>query len=312
VERRAAQPPDAVALRAVRPTDLPALDALALAAKASQGYAPAQLGVWAADLRTAPDSLDHHPAWLLEQAGTVLGFCQLDPQGSPWRLVSLFVAPGWQRQGLGSRLLRHAAQRASAAGERFLAVDADPRADGFYRARGGWRIGAIAAPIPAEPARVRPQLLLPVDEADGCRAVGAGRTDAPSGEAIAPATATLAAAQTVTAPDGSMVHPLLRASRGSLARFALAPGQVSRAVAHRRVEELWYVLEGEGWMWRRQGESASVVALAPGTALSIPVGTAFQFRAAAHAPLVAIGLTMPPWPGDDEALAVEGCWPTTA
>jgi mannose-6-phosphate isomerase-like protein (cupin superfamily)/GNAT superfamily N-acetyltransferase len=312
VEGRTAQPPEAVALRAVLPGDLPALDALALAAKASQGYASAQLTAWAPELRTAPDALDHQPAWLLEQAGTVLGFCQLDPQGSPWRLVSLFVAPGWQRRGLGTRLMRHAAGRARAAGEQYLAVDADPRADGFYRARGAWRIGAIAAPIPGEPARVRPQLLLPVGEADAFRAVGAGRADALTGETTAPATATLAEAQAVTAPDGSAVQPLLRASKGSLARFALAPGQVSRAVAHRRVEELWYVLEGAGWMWRRQGPDASVVALAPGTALSIPAGTAFQFRAAVDAPLVAIGVTMPPWPGDDEALAVEGCWPTTA
>lgn len=278
-------------LRAVDPADLPALDALALAAKASHGYPPALLSRWAADLRTAPDSLEDQPAWLLEDAGVALGFCQVDPRGSPWRLVSLFVAPGWQRRGLGSRLLRHAARCARAAGQGYLAVDADPRAEAFYLARGALRVGAIAAPIPGEAARARPQLLLPVVAA------------------AAPATASLAAVQPVIAPDGSTVHPLLRVSRGSLARFALAPGQVSRAVAHRRVDELWYVLEGAGWMWRSQGTQASVVALAAGTALSVPVGTAFQFRAEAHLPLVAIGVTMPPWPGDDEAVAVEGLWP---
>ena len=86
-------------LRAVDPADLPALDALALAAKASHGYPPALLSRWAADLRTAPDSLEDQPAWLLEDAGVALGFCQVDPRRSPWRLVSLFVAPGWQRRG---------------------------------------------------------------------------------------------------------------------------------------------------------------------------------------------------------------------
>ena len=32
---------------------------------------------------------------------------------------------------------------------------------------------------------------------------------------------------------------LLRLGRGSMAHFELAPGRVSRAVAHRAVEELW-------------------------------------------------------------------------
>jgi mannose-6-phosphate isomerase-like protein (cupin superfamily) len=125
----------------------------------------------------------------------------------------------------------------------------------------------------------------------------------------APATAVLALAQPVRAPDGSTVHPLLRATRGSIARFELAAGQVSRAVAHRCVEELWYVVQGTGRMWRRQGADESVVTLAAGTALTIPVGTAFQFRADAGGPLVAIGVTMPPWPGDDEAMVVPGHWP---
>ena len=35
------------------------------------------------------------------------------------------------------------------------------------------------------------------------------------------------------APDGSDVRVLLRLGRGSMARFELAAGRVSRAVAHR-------------------------------------------------------------------------------
>jgi mannose-6-phosphate isomerase-like protein (cupin superfamily) len=55
------------------------------------------------------------------------------------------------------------------------------------------------------------------------------------------------------APDGSDVRVLLRLGRGSMAHFELAPGRVSRAVAHRAVEELWYILAGQGQLWRRQG-----------------------------------------------------------
>jgi mannose-6-phosphate isomerase-like protein (cupin superfamily) len=114
------------------------------------------------------------------------------------------------------------------------------------------------------------------------------------------------------APDGSDVRELLRLGRGSMAHFELAPGRVSRAVAHRAVEELWYILAGQGQMWRRQGERQQTVPLRPGTCLSIPAGTHFQFRADTAGPLVAVGVTMPPWPGDDEAHDVPGEWPADA
>ena len=45
----------------------------------------------------------------------------------------------------------------------------------------------------------------------------------------------------------------------------------------------------------------------PGTCVSIPAGTHFQAAAAASdGPLAAVGVTMPPWPGDDEAYEVPG------
>jgi mannose-6-phosphate isomerase-like protein (cupin superfamily) len=113
----------------------------------------------------------------------------------------------------------------------------------------------------------------------------------------------------VVAPDGSDVRILLRLGRGSMAHFELAPGRTSRAVAHRSVEEIWYVLSGQGEMWRRQGEREETVPLRAGTCVSIPVGTHFQFRSASGGPLAAVGVTMPPWPGDGEAYQVPGAWP---
>ena len=122
----------------------------------------------------------------------------------------------------------------------------------------------------------------------------------------------LSEAPVVTAPDGSTVRVLPRLGRGSMAHFELAPGRVSRAVAHHAVEELWYIVDGQGQMWRRQGERQQTVPLRPGTCLSIPPGTHFQFRASADGPLAAVGVTMPPWPGDGEAYEVPGQWPADA
>lgn len=122
--------------------------------------------------------------------------------------------------------------------------------------------------------------------------------------------ATLAAAQapTVNAPDGSRVQVLLRLQGGSMATFTLQPGQVSAAVTHRTVEELWYVVSGRGRMWRRDAACEQVVELEPGLCLSVPLGTAFQFRGEGDVPLVAVAVTMPPWPGESEAVWVDGAW----
>jgi mannose-6-phosphate isomerase-like protein (cupin superfamily) len=119
----------------------------------------------------------------------------------------------------------------------------------------------------------------------------------------------LPAGRDAVARDGSDVRVLLRLPGGSMAHFELGPGRVSRAVAHRTVDEIWYVLRGEGEMWRSQSGRDETVALAPGTCLSIPVGTRFQFRSTGTAPLAAVAVTMPPWPGDDEAHEVPGAWP---
>ncbi|HYT11916.1 MAG TPA: cupin domain-containing protein [Candidatus Nitrosopolaris sp.] len=113
------------------------------------------------------------------------------------------------------------------------------------------------------------------------------------------------------APDGSAVRILVRLDRGSAAHFELGPGRTSAAVAHRTVDEIWYVLGGRGEMWRRQGDREQVVPMQAGVCLSIPAGTQFQFRSFGSEPLTAFGITMPPWPGKGEAFGVEGRWPRT-
>ncbi|MEM7120735.1 MAG: cupin domain-containing protein [Pseudomonadota bacterium] len=110
------------------------------------------------------------------------------------------------------------------------------------------------------------------------------------------------------APDGSAVRLLCKLEGGSMAHFTLDPGEVAAPVSHRTVEELWYILTGEGEMWRRQGEREEVTTLRTGVSLTIPLGTHFQFRNTGAEPLTFVLVTMPPWPGPDEAFAVEGHW----
>ena len=120
--------------------------------------------------------------------------------------------------------------------------------------------------------------------------------------------AKLPAQPTEHAPDGSEVRTLLSLAGGSMAHFRLAAGAASKAVCHRSIDELWFVLAGQGEMWRRQGEREEVIELEPGLCLSVPAGTHFQFRARGSGALAAVAVTMPPWPGADEAVFVTGPW----
>jgi mannose-6-phosphate isomerase-like protein (cupin superfamily) len=125
------------------------------------------------------------------------------------------------------------------------------------------------------------------------------------------ATHRLPAEDDVIAPDGSEVRLLAGLGGGGLAHFRLNPEAVSVAVRHRSVEEIWFVISGRGQMWRRSGEDEEIVELGPGVALTIPVATHFQFRAFGPEPLDVIGATMPPWPGDGEAIRSQGPWRAT-
>ena len=120
-----------------------------------------------------------------------------------------------------------------------------------------------------------------------------------------------AAAPDAIAPDGSAVRVLCATARGSMAVFTLMPGAVSRAAAHRTVEEIWYVTRGRGRMWRKSGGREEVSEIGPGVSITIPIGTQFQFRNDCDEPLDAVAVTMPPWPGDGEACIVEGIWEPT-
>lgn len=112
-----------------------------------------------------------------------------------------------------------------------------------------------------------------------------------------------------TAPDGSEIRFLIdqrhQASRASVVEVTLPAGQVSRPVWHQTVEEVWYILEGQGQVWRcppdEDPSTINPVTVAPGDALTIPTGWRFQFSASEDGPMRFLCVTMPPWPGEDEA-----------
>ena len=114
------------------------------------------------------------------------------------------------------------------------------------------------------------------------------------------------------APDNSEVRVLVRDATASVAHFTLPAHQIAVAVQHRTVNEYWFVTGGTGRIWRRDAENVEVIGLKAGVSLSLPLGTAFQFRNDGDEPLTVVGFDTPPWPGDDEAFIVAGEWEPTA
>lgn len=115
------------------------------------------------------------------------------------------------------------------------------------------------------------------------------------------------------APDGSEIRLLSTELRGgSMVHARVRPGGVTRAVHHRAVEEMWVCIAGCGRIWRRsaQGEE-EVTDLAPGVSVSIPPATWFQFRCDGTEPLEIVIATVPPWPGNEEAVGCDGPWEPT-
>ena len=115
------------------------------------------------------------------------------------------------------------------------------------------------------------------------------------------------------APDGSEIRLLIdhrhAARRASFCEVTLPAGQVSRPVWHQTVEEIWYILEGGGQVWRcpptASPGSIAALAVSPGEALTIPTGWRFQFSASKEGPLRFLCYTSPPWPGQQEAQPAE-------
>jgi len=112
-------------------------------------------------------------------------------------------------------------------------------------------------------------------------------------------------------PAGAHIRYLLDCDKGNMIHSMVPPRQVNQATVHATVSEFWYILDGHGQIWRDNGGDSCIVDLLPGTAIDIPVGTAFQYRNISDSVLKFICVAMPPWPGDFEAKHIQGIWQST-
>jgi mannose-6-phosphate isomerase-like protein (cupin superfamily) len=122
-------------------------------------------------------------------------------------------------------------------------------------------------------------------------------------------TTTIETAERGRSPLGARIRFLMDGPHGNMIHSTVPPGMVGRACHFRTIDEYWYVLSGEGEIWRSAPDGhESMTRLIPGVCVDIPLGTAFQYRCTGNVPLVFTCTALPPWPGDDEAVIVDGPW----
>ncbi len=119
---------------------------------------------------------------------------------------------------------------------------------------------------------------------------------------------TLPANYNYLAPDSSEIRLLTEMDCGGLSHCLLPLGKTSIAVKHKTVNEIWYCISGEGEIWQSFNKVNKVMPFKVQDSFTIPVGNSFQFRNTGKVLLCILIVTMPKWPGADEAEVVNGNW----
>jgi len=113
----------------------------------------------------------------------------------------------------------------------------------------------------------------------------------------------LAHVESFITKDGAEIRELLAHRDSSIVRQSLAearvsPGATTTCHQHRRTEEIYYILEGQGRI--RIGNEESVVG--PGDAIAIPPGQLHQITNIGSATLKFLCCCAPPYEHDDTIL----------
>jgi len=137
-------------LRPALPREAERISALAIRSKAHWGYSPEQMQVFSGELTLRPDELVPRNTHVLMEGDALLGFYTLvdDESDNGPELEHLFLDPSVLKQGLGTRLLRHAQGLARARRFSRIRVQSDPNAAGFYRALNYRHLRDVPSSIP--------------------------------------------------------------------------------------------------------------------------------------------------------------------
>jgi GNAT superfamily N-acetyltransferase len=126
-----------VVIRPANPYEGERLRQIAIASKSYWGYDEERVREWAASGDFSPRGLRAREVFVADASSRVVGWASLVPAGDACWLDDLWIEPDWIGSGIGSRLFRHAAERAMELGCGRMEWEAEPNALGFYEKMGG-------------------------------------------------------------------------------------------------------------------------------------------------------------------------------
>lgn len=144
-----------IEIRPVRPEEAGELSRIALAAKRHWGYPERWIEIWTPQLTFTPDYFETNEGWVAEVDGKPVAFYTFKEDNALAWIENLWVLPDVMGKGVGRKLFQHAVTIARQRGHRFLRLEADPNAAGFYEKMGMYRVGEQHSEVDGQP-RVLP------------------------------------------------------------------------------------------------------------------------------------------------------------
>lgn len=124
------------------PDDAARLTEIAFAAKRHWGYPEKWIESWRELLTIQPEFIVRNETYLAINQENAEGFYTLSRKDDRLELTHLWVSPLSMGQGIGRSSFVHALERAYELGFKWIEIESDPNAEGFYRRMGAGRIGS--------------------------------------------------------------------------------------------------------------------------------------------------------------------------
>ena len=126
-----------ITIRKATVEDCVAITELSLRSKQSNGYDDGFMAACRDELTVTPERLTVGEYWVAEDHVLYGCVClALDKNQKSAEIHAFFIAPEYQRKGIGRRLWQQLTERATALGVNSLRLDADPAAVPFYQQLG--------------------------------------------------------------------------------------------------------------------------------------------------------------------------------
>lgn len=139
------------------------LSRISFESKSHWGYPSEWMAAWTEALRIDRDQIATHATFVARQDNELLGFYLLQNDGEKAVLEHLWVRPSQIGKGLGRLLFVHAVEQARTRGAKFIEIESDPNAEGFYHRQGARRVGTVNATVAGCPREV-PVLRFQLDQ----------------------------------------------------------------------------------------------------------------------------------------------------